>query len=307
MMQQTRGIWILRAAMSLILLGSFSKNLEAAPIFEDQFGQNSCLRRSALASWLAPSQELVLTMQDARSTGLQTVTALSYGHYSARMRTDVGAGSVVAFYLMGVESSQRDNPAYFSYHDEIDIELVKTLWREGQALGDDATWFNAYYHHGSLILPRYQGDTAGGSLLALKEVKTSDRNLFDRHVLPGVDRGENFLGFDFNDGRYYTYSLDYQKDAITYQVADDEGKVLRRFTLTPQSEQWPNRPLYLALSLWTSFDRGLQTSFTGFWDARFGRPMRAYISHVRYEPADDVNIPGSDRWNGSIPWRACGF
>ena len=244
-------------------------------------------------------------MYGGMAAGLTTRTELGYGRYSARIKTDIGAGAVVAFYLMGVDSAQRNNPAYSYLHDEIDIELVGSLWRESSQIADDATWINAFYHHTTLVLPRHANDDAGGSILTAATKKTADEALFNRQVLPDIDQGANFVGHDFNDGRYYIYTIDYSDQQITYTVAGDDGVTLKSYTLKRNGTSWPQTKMYLALTIWSTNDSSIQSNFTGFLDQSFGRPMSATIDYVSYQPAPGEPTVNALGWHGQLPWSNC--
>lgn len=280
---------------------------DAPKVFQDDFDASSCLRASDLSGWLDDSGELVLSMSGGAGQGLRTTTNLGYGRYTARIRTDTGAGAVVAFYLMSIGNDERNDPAYRQYHDEVDFELVNTLWRESKPVADSVTWFNAFRGHVTIVLPRNRHDDAGGSMLALAAQATDDDALFNRNVLPDLDRASHFIGPNFDDGQFYTYTIDYDADRIIYTVETSSGALVKRYTLRRTSDAWPKLSMYLALSIWSAGNAGTEYNFTGPLDRGFGRPMRAYVDHVRYEPAAGVEIPGADRWNGRIPWLSCGF
>ncbi len=265
----------------------------------DDFSSASCLHNTFASQWLSSSGELKLSLNGGGAQFLQTTKTLSYGKYEARIKTDLGAGAVLAFYLMGVDGQLRNNPRYFSQHDEIDIELVGSLWRDGQYIGPNATWINAYAQHESLILPRYRGDDAGGSLLALSQLSASSPAVMQRHTLPAIAGDHNLIGHNFNDGKYYTYVIDYSSEAMTFTVKSDEGSVVRQLTLTKNSERWPKPPMYLALSLWTANDVNLARNFLGYYDYNFGRPMTATIDFVSYTPS--VAAPA----NETLKWSIC--
>ena len=278
----------------------------SSKVYRDHFDASSCLRRSAMSSWLSQTGELVLSI-DGSAMGLQTLTKLSYGRYTTRLRTDVGGGSVVAFYLMGVDVANRDHPAYYRLHDEVDIELVPTLWREGVPIAQNATWINVYHSHSSLILPRFLGDDAGGSALAVARRTLASDSLFNRHVLPDMDRSDPFIGFNFNDGNYYTYIIDYDAQEITFTVKDDDERILRTYTLQRHGHAWPQTKMYLALSLWSTGRSDIQTGFTGPYDRAFGRPMRAYFDSVSFQPIEGLQLPQATEWGNQLPWQACNF
>jgi beta-glucanase (GH16 family) len=249
----------------------------------------------------------VLSMSGGGGQGLRTVTALGHGLYQARIRTDVGGGAIVAFYLMAVDNDKRNDPAYRHLHDEIDFELVSTLWREGSYLADNVTWFNAFHKHTAVILPKNPQDDAGGSMMALARTRSSDMKLFNRHVLPDLDQSTNFIGPNFNDGQYYTYSIDWNAERIIYSVHNSAGELVKDYRLDRSSDAWPTQTMYLALSIWSATDSATQKGFSGRFDSSFGRPMRAYFDFVRYAPSEDLDLPGSANWNGAMPWQSCGF
>lgn len=285
---------------------AYAQSLLQPAIYRDDFEASSCLKNTALRNKLNAAGELELSMH-ASAVGLQTLTKLSYGRYMVRMRTDMGGGAVAAFYLMGVDNALRNNPFYWRLHDEVDIELVATLWREGRPLAKNASWINAFHNHSALILPRRPYDDAGGSVLAVEELRTEDSSFLNRHVLPDMDRDQGFVGFNFNDGNFYTYIIDYNDQQIHYTVTDDQGQLLRRYTLQRRGRAWPQTKMYLALSLWSTRDRGIQNNFTGPYDYTFGRPMRVFIDYVSYQPQAGVRIEGSETWGGAMPWNMCSF
>jgi hypothetical protein len=306
-------LWRLSSRFSKILalvflLGSTSPataGSQLSPdVYRDDFESGSCLSQTNLRSWLTPAGELELSMVGG-GAGLQTVTQLSYGRYVTRLRTDIGGGGVVAFYLMGVDNALRNNPRYWHLHDEVDIELVGSLWREGRLVARNASWINAFHNHTAVILPRRPFDDAGGSVLAMGELASNDDALLDRHVLPDLDRNGDFVGFDFNDGNFYTYTIDYSDQAIIYTISDDAGQVKRSHTLRRQGSAWPQTKMYLALTLWSTRDRRVQDNFTGPYDYGFGRPMRVFIDYASYQPMAGVELAGAAAWDGRMPWSAC--
>ena len=247
----------------------------------------------------------MLSMSGGVAQGLTTRTELGYGRYVARIKADIGAGAVVAFYLMGVSDAQRNNPAYSHLHDEIDIELVGSLWREGQQIADNATWINAFYHHATLMLARSPNDDAGGSILTMAHKKPVDEALINRNLLQDIDRGDNFIGHDFSDGRYYVYTIDYTDQQITYAVASDDGVVIKSYTLKRSGSAWPQSKMYLAVSIWSANNQAIQSNFSGYLDRYFGRPMTATIDYISYQPAPGEATANAARWQGQIPWSNC--
>ncbi len=295
---------------SLFVIGALSSTAvyaEEPIVLRDNFDQSSCLQGSSLASQLNEDGDFVLTMQNAQGQGLLSATELSYGRYTARIKTDIGGGAIVAFYVMGVDNWQRNNPFYHHLHDEIDFELVSTLWREGQHIAQNATWINAYAGHESIVLPKRPGDDAGGSFFALAEKISNDENLFYRHVLPDLDMQGDFWGHNFNDGQYYTYSFTYTPNAVSYEVRDDDDKLIQAYQIDKSSSRWPKAKMYVALTIWTASDVGTQTGFSGVFDKSFPRPMRAYVDYLSYAPSPEAKIPKLPKWKGRIPWRACGY
>ncbi len=272
-----------------------------AATLRDDFNEASCLNQTYAKSMLTPRGELELKIGAGGAQYLQTTKSLGYGRYEARIKTDLGGGAVVAFYIMGIEGHLRNNPAYFNFHDEVDFELVGTLWREGQYLGNNATWINAYSQHRSLILARHPRDDAGGSLIAMGELISKNRALLNRQTLPDLDRTSNFIGHNFNDGKFYTYILDYSPEAISFLVRNDEGVILRNYVLANRQNGWPREPMYLAISLWTSTDPNLARNFLGYYDHQFGRPMSATIDYISFSPANQEQE--SDL--RAMPWNIC--
>jgi beta-glucanase (GH16 family) len=298
-----------QSLISAFLLATVQTAVQAQPlIFSDNFDSTSCLRRSGLSSWLDNSGDLVLTMANGGGQGLKTTTEFGHGRYEARIKTDVGGGAVVAFYLMGVDNSKRNDPAYFYLHDEIDFELVATLNREGNYLGRNATWFNAFHNHTAVVLPKNPQDDAGGSMMSLGERDpNANSRIFDLHVVPDIDRSVNFYGHNFNDGQYYTYTIDWRPDAIIYSVANDNGAIIKSYTLDKTSDKWPKTKMYVALSIWSAGDYDTQWGFSGKFDYNFGRPMRAFVDFIKYEPLANTDVPSTIQTNGEIPWESCGY
>ncbi|MBF0442453.1 MAG: family 16 glycosylhydrolase [Oligoflexales bacterium] len=273
-------------------------------IFYDNFDQNSCLSGTNEQSRLSAGS-LVLSMNDS----LITKTALSYGRYTMKMKSGIAGGSVMSFYIMGVPGHLRENEKYFSLHDEVDFEFVTTLWRQGRYIADNVTWINAYHHHRDLILPVYN-DLDGGSILryANKNSEIDPGHLREQILSPLVEEVEE-RAFDFNDGEYHSYIIDYSKEKIQFIIMDaDEKQTIARHTIYKKDisgNRWPETTMYLAISFWYSNDADTQNYFTGPLNLNLTGSSKAYIDSVKYETSDEKTLAALSDWGTQMPWDVC--